>query len=351
MHALVARSAHPAVVVSRDRPVDRSAFAGPEVRSLAWAGHVRPARAVRAARSLGLEVVARGRHAQVVHVHFGYAAHDVLGLVRRRRLPLVLSLHGDDVTALPRLRPGHYDHLTGVVDALVVPSRWLAVRTAELGFAPDRTHVVPSGVDLVRFSPTPLPDGPPRVAFVGRLVEKKGIDVLLSAWPAVRAAVPGAELDVLGDGPLRSAVGAAAAAPGSGVTTHRPDPARRHEQVQALLRGATVVATPSRTAADGDAESLLLVNLEAQASARPVVTTRHGGIPEFVDEGRSALVVPEGDARALAEGIASVLRDRALAARLGGAGPAVASRFTVERGAAAVDSIYDALLEGSRRGR
>ena len=93
------------------------------------------------------------------------------------------------------------------------------------------------------------------------------------------------------------------------------------------------------------------MNLEAQASGRAVVTTRHGGIPEFVEEGTSALVVAPGDAQELAAALISVLRDHALASRLGAAGPAVAARFSVDAAAAAVDRVYDSLLEGSPRGR
>ena len=115
-------------------------------------------------------------------------------------------------------------------------------------------------------------------------------------------------------------------------------------QSRAAIRAASVVASPSRTATDDAVESLLIVNLEAQASGRPVVTTRHGGIPEFVDEGRTALVVPEADPAALARALVAVLRDHQLAARLGGAGPAWARQFDVGVCAARVDAVYDALL-------
>jgi glycosyltransferase involved in cell wall biosynthesis len=351
VHAVLVRSDHAPVVVSRDGLIEPDAFPGPPVSSLAWANHVRPERLARAARSVALGRVARRHDAVAVHAHFGYAAHDVLGLVAHRHLPLVLSLHGDDVTALPARHAGHYDALVGRVDALVVPSHWLAARTAELGFPPERTHVIPSGVDLEHFTPTPVPTERRTVAFVGRFVEKKGLDVLLAAWPMVRAAIPDAELHVLGDGALLPLVAAQAANPSSRVTCHRPDPMRRHEQVRDLLRDATVVATPSRTAGDGDAESLLLVNLEAQASGRAVVTTRHGGIPEFVEEGKTALVVAPDDADALADALVAVLHDPALAGRMGAAGPAVAARFSLDAAGAAVDRVYDSLLEASPRNR
>jgi len=93
------------------------------------------------------------------------------------------------------------------------------------------------------------------------------------------------------------------------------------------------------------------VNLEAQASGRAVVTTRHGGIPEFVEEGTSALVVAPDDADALAAGLVAVLQDPALASRMGAAGPAVAARFSLSAAAVAVDRVYDSLLEVSPRNR
>lgn len=349
MHAHVTRSAHHAVVVSRDQIEHRSTFPHRPLWSLAPVARLPSPRAVRAARTAALGLLAATGRARAVHVHFGYAAPDVLGLVRRRHLPLVLSLHGDDVTALPRQEPGHYEALLGEVTAVIVPSRWLAGRCAELGFPPERIEVIPAGVDTRLFAPAPLPEGPPTVTFVGRLVEKKGLDVLLAAWPAVRASVPTARLLVLGDGPQRSLLQGTAGR--SGIEHIEPDPQRRHLQVRDLLRATTVVASPSRTPPSGDAESLLLVNLEAQASGRPVVTTRHGGIPEFVEEGTSALLVDEGDADGLAAALVAVLTDPALAGRLGAAGPAVAARFDVDRCSTRVDAVYDSVLAASPRGR
>lgn len=112
------------------------------------------------------------------------------------------------------------------------------------------------------------------------------------------------------------------------------------------MRQAAVVVSPSRTAADGDSESLLVVNLEAQASGRPVVTTRHGGIPEFVEEGTSALVVAENDPAELAEGIIRLLADPELAGHLAANGPSVAARFDVTRATRQLDDLYEELAGG-----
>jgi colanic acid/amylovoran biosynthesis glycosyltransferase len=161
----------------------------------------------------------------------------------------------------------------------------------------------------------------------------------------VRAAVPGARLRILGTGPLQDRL------PANDPTVEHvvPRPEARLEQVHGLLHAARVVVTPSRTAADGDAESLLLVNLEAQASGRPVVTTRHGGIPEFVADGESALVVAENDPAALAAALVQVLSDAELAGRLAAAGPAVARRFDVRDCTRRLDAVYEELAAARAR--
>ena len=125
-------------------------------------------------------------------------------------------------------------------------------------------------------------------------------------------------------------------------------PARRAEQLRDALRRAWAVVTPSRTAANGDAETLLLVNLEAQAAGRPVVTTRHGGIPEYVDEGRTALVVPENAEAPLADALVTVLTDEALARSMAAAGPAWAKQFDVAACVAKVDRLYGSLFPGDK---
>ena len=340
VHGAVARSRHRTLVVARDPLTNREAFPGPRVHAL-------PGPLVRASRwagpapvTAGLLALERTFRADVVHVHFGYVVDDVLGLVRRRSLPLSLALHGHDVTALARDRPDHYRRLASDIDLVVVPSGWLADRVASAGLGHRRIEVVPAGVDLGRFRPRPQVDGPPTAAFVGRFVAKKGLDVLAEAWPAVRRAVPGARLLALGDGPLRHLVTGLAE---EGVVHLPPQAGRRAEQVAETIAAASVVVTPSHTGPDGDAESLLLVNLEAQASARAVVTTDHGGIPEFVQAGRTALVVSEGDADSLAEAVVTLLRDQDLARQLGASGARWVRRFDVDACTGRLDDLLAGL--------
>lgn len=274
------------------------------------------------------------RRVQVVHAHHGYEAVRVAGVARLLRLPLVVSLHGHDAWGWVDDHPGVYDGILDRAAAVVVPSRFLIPRAVELGARSDRVQVIGSGIDTTFFSPTPVPREP-EVLFVGRFVEKKGLDVLVEAWPKVAAAVPGARLRVLGFGPLEHVARHAGA-----IVERSPD----RRRVRDAIRAARVVVSPSRTATDDVADTLLMVNLEAQASGRPVVTTDHGGIPEYVTDGETALVVPEADPGALADALVRVLDDHDLARRLGAAGPARAAGQDVRAVAGRVHDLYAALV-------
>ncbi|MCU1451719.1 MAG: putative colanic acid biosynthesis glycosyl transferase [Acidimicrobiales bacterium] len=343
VHGLVTRVARPGVVVSSGRLENVDLFPYERLVSLHRIRSPLPERLRRYVVTPTLMAYARRASVGIVHVHHGYRAYEVIGLSRRMGLPLVVSLHGHDVTGYLQARPAAYQHVIPAVDAAVVPSRYLADVAAAAGFPAERTHIIPSGVDTELFTPTPVPTSSHEVLFVGRFVEKKGLDTLLAAWPSVRDRVPEARLRLLGFGPLEHLARSA----GDGVeVVVRPD----QRTVRDAMRTAYLVVTPSRTATDDAVESLLIVNLEAQASGRPVVTTRHGAIPEFVAENETALVVPEADPRALAQALVTVLSDQSLASRMGERGPAVARTFDVRRCAARVDELYDA-LEAARRSR
>jgi colanic acid/amylovoran biosynthesis glycosyltransferase len=237
----------------------------------------------------------------LIHVHHGYGLPDAAPLSDALRVPLVCSFWGYDVTALPVASPDYYDGVIGSVSTAIVPSRYLTGVVAALGFPRRQIVVVPGSVDTAFFLPTVVPREP-RVAFVGRFVEKKGIPLLLGIWDEVRWHVPAAELHLLGYGD---------AAPTSderrNIHVHIADPAKGRRQVRDLIAASRVYVAPSQTAENGDAESAHIGNLEAQASGRPVLTTDHGGIPEFVERDRTAIVVPENDPAALCSAMIRLL--------------------------------------------
>ena len=344
VYDLVVNLDRPRTVVARNPLENTDRFPLDGVRSLTSLVSPVPAAVRQKAITLSLLAIARCSGSGIVHVHHGYGIDSVLGLVRRTGMPLVVSFHGDDLTGHLEEHPGAYKRAIPLVDTVVVPSRYLAARALEVGFEGSRVQVVPTGVDTRYFEPTPLPGGDPVVLFVGRFVEKKGLDVLAAAWPLVSAELPDARLEVLGFGPLEHV---ARSIPGK-VEVHL---APTRDQVREAIRRARVVVSPSRTAPGDSVESLLVVNLEAQASGRPVVTTRHGGIPEFVVEGETALVVPEADHAALARALLRVLVDEQLARRLASNGPGWVRTFDVRVAADRVGAVYEELLALRAPGR
>ncbi|MGH9306810.1 MAG: glycosyltransferase, partial [Acidimicrobiales bacterium] len=185
VYDLVRNLHRPSLVVTPQRIHNADRFPLPEVHSLVpLLRVVRPRSLHPAAVTAVLAGLARYRRVELVHVHHGYGIDHVLGLLARRPIPLVLSLHGHDVTGYLEQRPDAYRDAIERVGAVVVPSRFLAGHAVAAGFDPERVHVLPSGIDTAYFSPTALPEGPPMVLFVGRFVAKKGLDVLASAWPA-----------------------------------------------------------------------------------------------------------------------------------------------------------------------
>lgn len=166
------------------------------------------------------------------------------------------------------------------------------------------------------------------VVAVGRLVEKKGFDVLLRAFAEVARDRPRSTLRIIGEGPQRAELEAQVDALGLRDNVELAG-AVPHDEVLAAVAASAVLCLPARVAKDGDADSMPLVVKEAMAREVPVVVTPVGGLPELVDE-QVGLVVPPDDPGALAVALDKLLGDEQLRTRLGRAGrERVLARFTL----------------------
>jgi glycosyltransferase involved in cell wall biosynthesis len=182
------------------------------------------------------------------------------------------------------------------------------------------------GVDLGEFSPG-APAEAPRLLFVGRLHEEKGVFDLLDAFALVRARRTDATLTLAGDGPARREVERQAAGM-SGVAVLGVVPNRR---LPALLREAALVVSPSRTTPRWE-EQVGMTNLQALACGVPVIATWSGAIPEYTPPGAGAMLVEERDPVALAAAILRLLEDEPLRRQIGAIGRRFAEReYDAER--------------------
>lgn len=215
------------------------------------------------------------------------------------------------------------------------------------------TRVFPNGVDTRVFRPFSDAEraevrrslgvgGAPVVGYVGRLIAVKGVETLIDAIGAL-GGVCGL---IVGEGPHRASLEARAAAVGVServrfVGSHPP------ERVAALLNAMDAFVLPSRTSPEW-VEFFGRVAVEAMACGAPVVGSDSGEIPRTI--GDAGLVFPEGDASALADRLARILRDPLLSAELQERGiERVRTLYAWE--AVALDTVaaYRAVAEGSLR--
>ncbi|MDG4771397.1 glycosyltransferase [Solwaraspora sp. WMMD792] len=345
------RTYHP-VFVGRD-PALR-APAGADVVSLATHGRAATFSYLLTRRSDRMVKEISDRGVRILHAHFGVEGVYSVQTARTLGVPLVTTLHGFDVTVTKRQllasrKPSWINYVarrdslfdTGV--KFICVSGHIQRCAIEWGYPAERTLMLPIGVDTEVVTPVPLPETP-RIVHVARLVEKKGTADLLRAFAVVRRAVPAAELVIIGDGPLRGPLGALATELGVAETA-RFLGVRPHAEVLATVAQSRVLCLPSVTAANGDQEGLGMALLEAAATGRPVVGTRHGGIPEAVVDGVTGYLVPERDPAALAERLVALLGDPDLCQRLGTGGRTlVEDRFDLSRQTAKLESLYRDLV-------
>lgn len=287
---------------------------------------------------------------ELIHAHFAADACAALALKRRLRVPMIVTLHGYDVTStdaalhsspLGRTYLRRRHELWRRASAFICVSEWIGHNALKHGFPSEKLRVLPIGIDMESFRPPDSHPKAPLVLFVGRMVEKKGCVHLLRAMRMVEAQMPEVRLVIIGDGPLRAVLEAEALA-----SLRRCEfiGAASPESVRDWMRRATVVAVPSIVAANGDSEGLCLVVCEAQAMGLPVVAFRGPGI-EVVD-GETGLLVPQCDENALADALRALLQNESLAARMGSAGRRRIERlFNLRLQTALLEDMYDQVLD------
>ena len=272
----------------------------------------------------------------VVHAHWWFPG-GLLAPGTPASRPLVTTLHGSDVRLARRnmWAPALFRRVLAKSAAVTAVSSYLADEARAM--APRaQVAVEPMPVNVTLFTPdAATPRSKDRFLFVGRLNQQKGIALLLEA---LAATAPGVSLDVAGDGEDRTALEARSRALGLEARV-RWHGVRSQEQLVGLYRSATAVVIPS------EGEGLGLVAVEAHLAGAPVIAFRSGGLTDVVEDGRTGVLTPPGDARALAAAMTALLERADHGAALGTAGRAAAlARYSPD----VVASHYATIYEGAR---
>ena len=247
-----------------------------------------------------------------VHAHFGRGGALALPVARALGVPLHVTFHGGDATKethqrrrlIPTIYQRRLSQLQAYASGFLCVSQFVADRLAAQGFPKSKLIKHYIGIDLAQMTPPSQRNG--RLLFAGRLIDKKGVDILLAAIRRLQnernGNMPG--LDIAGSGPLEAALRAQAV----DLPFVRFLGWQTPQRLKSIMRKARAVVVPSRIAADGDCEGLPTVVLESIRAGLPVVATNHAGIPEIIRDQETGFLVPENDPDSLAAALSAVIQ-------------------------------------------
>jgi len=297
--------------------------------------------------------------ADVIHAHWAIPTGPAaIAAARRLGVPSVITMHGGDVYVnkeqgydfptrwyvKPVLRwtLAHASALSAITD----DCRHHALRA---GAADDKIHIILNGADLKRFSPGAAHAagrnyGEQAVFACRQLIPRKGIRFLIEAVAKLKDAFPAMRLVIAGDGFERPDLERLASSLGIGDRTTFLGWVPNAE-LPPYYRSAAISVIPSLE------EGFGIPAAEAMGCEIPVIASDAGGLPEVVTDGMTGLVVPKGDADALAQAIARLLGDPGLRERFGKAGREDAlKRFSWDIAARRFEQLYISCLESRGSG-
>jgi L-malate glycosyltransferase len=294
------------------------------------------------------------RRIEIVHTYSFYGNVFAIPPARLAGTPVVIASVRDRGPYLTPMQTKAQQYVCRLATRVLVNADAVKDWLLEQRYDPARIVVIRNGVDLCRFTPVDpdvirrelgLAPGVPLVTVVSRLNHLKGLEHFLEAAAMLADRFPKVHFLVVGE----------AGEPDVEYSTLLTRLAERlgiggrvrftglRSDVPALLASSTVSVMPSLD------EALSNVVLESMAAGAPTVATRVGGTPEAIVDGVTGLLVPPGDATAMAEAIARLLDDPGLAAALGcAARRRIEERFSVGRMVEATEQLYVDLLAEKR---
>lgn len=302
----------------------------------------------------------RSNRVQIVHSYNFYGNMFSLPAARLAGVPCVVASIRDMGVYLSPARLRAQRWVCRLADRVVVNAGAIRDWLVNQGYPERKLVVIRNGVDTARFVPRNggdalrrelgLPAQAPLVVMLARLSPSKGIDCFFEAAVRVRRECPEAHFLAVGECFTRGAKDGEFLVD----TTYRQQLQERmsslglgdcfhftglRKDVPDILAAAAVSVLPSMS--EGISNTLL----ESMAAGAPVVASRVGGTPEVIRDGEEGLLLPPGDALALANAIVKVLKDSSLAASLGGnARRRVSREFSFEAVVRRTENLYHELL-------
>jgi colanic acid/amylovoran biosynthesis glycosyltransferase len=297
-------------------------------------------------RGISLEIAAREILAgpyDIIHCQYGDLATKVISLKREGMGSgkFVTSFRGHDATQHAKLSKAYFAELFALGDLFLPVSRHLKQSIIALGCDENKVHVLHSGINCRRFEYREgrLEAGQSvRVVTVARLVEMKGVEYGIRSVTRLIKEGHEVEYTIIGDGPFAGHLGRLIERLGVSEQVRMAGWLDQSSVLRYIDR-AHILLAPSLTASNGEMEGIPNIVKEAMAVGLPVVSTRHGGIPELIGHGVSGYLAKEGDVDDLVRCLKILLNNVDQWAALGKAGRAkVVSEFDA-------DQLTDRLIE------
>ena len=268
-----------------------------------------------------LQLLRRNRY-DIIHAHWiipqGFVA-AVARAVSRTRTPIALTSHGGDLFALKGVLLARLKRwIARQANALTVVSSTMKEQAVAMELQDEaRISTIPMGVNTRDTFLPPDPETKRKgLLFVGRLVDKKGVEYLLSAMPKVLDRFPDEHLTIIGDGPLRQPLEGLCRQLGiSQQVSFKGSLA--NADIPPFLQRAAIAIFPSVITSAGDQEGSPVAIMEALACGCAVIVADYPGARDLVIHGTSGLIVAGRDSAAIADAALALLDNEALLAMLG----------------------------------
>lgn len=297
------------------------------------------------AQSINVALQVKQRGINHLHAHFGTQAATVARQAAVfADIAYTFTAHAKDIYFQYEESVHLGRKMRDAAATVTVSDYNLSYLRQEYGSDAAKTIRIYNGMDLPKFPYAPFDTRPSRILAVGRLVPKKGFDVLLDALALLKRRNIDFCCTLVGGGGLEAGLAAQTEALGIADRVKMTGPMPQPDIIE-MMRNARVVAAPCVVSEDGDRDGLPTVLLEAMALGTPVVSTQVAGIPELVSDGLTGLCVPERDPEALAEALRRLLEDDALCRTLSQNGRALIEReYDEERNAAQLRHLFAAAI-------
>jgi glycosyltransferase involved in cell wall biosynthesis len=223
-------------------------------------------------------------------------------------IPYSFTSHAWDIYKQPLMLSKKFEKAAFAVTISEYNKRFLS---DQYSGADEKTFVVRCGINLERFKYVTAQNdvNPPNILFVGRLIEKKGAEILIQACSQLKKGGFAFQCIIVGDGPLQ---------PELEKQVQRLDLVEEvlftggldQDSLMAYWQTASVFVLPCLVAANNDRDGIPVALMEAMALGLPVISTTVSGIPELIENRISGLLVPPGDSTELAEAVIQILSDK-----------------------------------------